>query len=110
MACTPCTVRSERGDTRFRFRETECTYSEACIVNLESRLPECLTIAVDTEFRRELTLTVQAAARIAPRTIAVQIYRSHVLSEVATASFEEHHSLQVIRDQGHCDDFVIRPA
>ncbi len=79
-------------------------------MNLESRLPECLTIAVDTEFRRELTLTVQAAARIAPRTIAVQIYRSHVLSEVATASFEEHHSLQVIRDQGHCDDFVIRPA
>jgi len=45
----------------------------------ESRLPTGACIAVDTEFEGPLTLTVQAAIRLDPHTLVVQLYHNPVI-------------------------------
>jgi hypothetical protein len=72
--------------------------------------PPPLTVAVDTEFRRDLTLTVQAAARIAPDTLAVQVYRSLLVPELPDPErLLQHPSLMRFRERGLCDQLVVRP-
>jgi hypothetical protein len=47
-----------------------------------ARLPAAVTIAVDTEYYQAHTLTVQAAVRLGPEAIAVQVYRSRAVPDL----------------------------
>jgi hypothetical protein len=70
-----------------------------------------VTIAIDTEYFRTHTLTVQAAARVDPGTIAVQLYRSAAIPDLPPG-FEPRAYLP--DDPGRYNRFygrmILRPA
>src|SRR5687768_2823859 len=74
-------------------------------------LPAEVTIACDSEFFGPHTLTVQAAARLDPDTLAVQVYRSTAIPELP-ASFDPRAFLPLGKD-GYgrfCKKIVVRPV
>jgi hypothetical protein len=74
-----------------------------------NRFPGHATIAIDTEFQGPSTLTVQAAARIGPNTIAVQIYRSASVPEHDVEQVQDHAALRIFRERNLCAEVLLRP-
>jgi hypothetical protein len=74
-------------------------------------IPSATVIAIDTEFQGAHTLTVQAAARIDPDTVAVQVYRAAAVPELPVG-FDVNSYLPTTLDmyQPFCGRIEVRPV